>query len=486
MPRTEDQRMVTGHGRYIDDLNKPGMVHAAFVRSTVASGRIVDLDASEARGMPGVIAVLTAAETNSPSHQLAGRAPDHTPRQVLADRHVSYVGDPIAIVIAESRYLAEDAAELVVVDIEPEDPVVTAAQALAEGSPRVHPALPDNLSGVLPAGDLASVDELLENAPHVFHEMIDQHRYVNVPMETRGLVAEWDVGAKQLELVFACQGVHEPRAFLSRMLGLPADDIHIVMNDVGGSFGQKIGFQKEEQAVVMAAMLLGDRPVKWIEDRAENLIGGGHAREESLEITAATDENGVLLAAKAHHIENVGAFPSGSNGQTAGLASRVFPGPYHWSGPGSVAYSGQAVYTNTCGHCAYRGPWMMETTGREIMVDAIAQKLGLDPLEFRRRNVISRSELPYTNAMKMVYEGVSPQECLEQAAELIGYEQFRKDQEQARADGRLVGIGLSLYIEPQPGAGSAAPRRPRSGSSPAARSTCTWAAAATGRASRRP
>ena len=454
MPRTEDQRMVTGHGRYIDDLNKPGMVHAAFVRSTVASGRIVDLDASEARRMPGVIAVLTAAETNSPTHQLAGRAPDHTPRQVLADRHVSYVGDPIAIVIAESRYLAEDAAELVVVDIEPEDPVVTAAQALAEGSPRVHPALPDNLSGVLPAGDLASVDELLEKAPHVFHETIDQHRYVNVPMETRGLVAEWDVGAKQLELVFACQGVHEPRAFLSRMLGLPADDIHIVMNDVGGSFGQKIGFQKEEQAVVMAAMLLGDRPVKWIEDRAENLIGGGHAREESLEITAATDENGVLLAAKAHHIENVGAFPSGSNGQTAGLASRVFPGPYHWSGPGSVAYSGQAVYTNTCGHCAYRGPWMMETTGREIMVDAIAQKLGLDPLEFRRRNVISRSELPYTNAMKMVYEGVSPAECLEQAAELIGYDQFRKEQEQARADGRLVGIGLSLYIEPQPGAGS--------------------------------
>ena len=129
---------------------------------------------------------------------------------------------------------------------------------------------------------------------------------------------------------------------------------------------------------------------------------------------------------------------------------------------------------------------MMETTGREIMVDAIAQKLGIDPLEFRRRNVISRAELPYTNAMKMVYEGVSPAECLEQAAELIGYEQFRKDQEQARADGRLVGVGLSLYIEPQPGAGSAAPRRPRSGSSPAARSTSIWAAAATGRASRRP
>src|ERR1700721_1821593 len=132
----------------------------------------------------------------------------------------------------------------------------------------------------------------------------------------------------------------------------------------------------------------------------------------------------------------------------------MFPGPYRWSGPGSVAYSGRALYTNTCGHCAYRGPWMMETTGREQMVDVIAQQLGIDPLELRRRNVISRSELPYTNAMKMVYEGVSPEECLEQAAQLIGYAQFRKEQQRARAEARLVGIGLSLYIEPQPGAGS--------------------------------
>ncbi len=192
--------------------------------------------------------------------------------------------------------------------------------------------------------------------------------------------------------------------------------------------------------------------MKWIEDRAENLISGGHAREESLQITAATDENGVLLAARAHHIENVGAFPNGTNGQKAGLASRMFPGPYHWSGPGSVAYSGQAVYTNTCGTTAYRGPWMMETTGREQMMDVIAQKLGLDPLELRRRNVISRDELPYTSATSMVYDGISPAECLEQAAELIGYQQFRQDQARARAEGRLVGIGLSLYIEPQPGA----------------------------------
>ena len=408
MPRTEDQRMITGHGRYVDDLAKPGMVHATFVRSAVASGRIVELDVSEARRAPGVVAVLTAAEISSRIRPFAPGPVDKTPRRLLADGDVRYVGEPIAIVVAESRYLAEDAAELVSVDIEPGEAVVTAAQALAEGSPRVHPELPDNLSGVVPAEDLPGLDVLFENAPHVFTETFPQHRYVCVPMETHGTVAEWDPWTGQLELNISGHGVHSPRLLYSRMLGIPEDDIRVIMGDVGGSFGQKISPTREDQAIVVAAVVIGGLPVKWIEDRAENLISGGHAREESLQITAATDENGVLLAARAHHLENVGAYPNGTNGQKAGLASRIFPGPYHWSGPGSVAYSGQALYTNTCGTCAYRGPWMMETTGREQMVDVVAQKLGIDPLEFRRRNVISRSELPYKNPMSMVYAGISP------------------------------------------------------------------------------
>ncbi len=453
IPRLEDQRMITGHGRYLDDLARPGMAHAAFVRSTVARGRITELDVSRARQAPGVLAVLTAAEINTRT-QLSGRSPiDRTPRRVLADGDVRYVGDPIVIVVAESRYLAEDAAELVSVDIEAQQPVVTAAQALTEGSPAVHPELTDNLAGVIPAADLPGLDKLLAGAPHVFTETFGQHRYVCVPMETRGMLAQWDPGSGQLELFIAGQGVHAPRLFYSRMLSMAEDDIRVIMGDVGGSFGQKAFPTREEQATVVAAVILGGRPVKWIEDRAENLISGGHAREESLQITAATDENGILLAARAHHVENAGAYPSVGNGQMAGFSSVIFPGPYHWSGPGSVGYSAQAAFTNTCGLCAYRGPWMMETTGREQMVDVIAQQLGIDPLELRRRNVISRAELPYTNPMSMVYEGVSPEECLEQAAELIGYDQFRKEQEAARTEGRLLGIGLSLYIEPQPGGG---------------------------------
>jgi carbon-monoxide dehydrogenase large subunit len=455
VPRVEDERMITGHGRYVDDLNQPGTVQATFVRSTVARGRITALDVSAARQAPGVLAVLTAAEVNPRVHAfgraMPGRGPDQTPRRVLADGDVRYVGEPVAMVIAESRYLAEDAAELVSVEIEPDTPVVTMAQALAEGGPLVHPERPDNLAGVLPATEHPELDAILARAPHVFTETFDQHRYVDVPMETRGLVAEWDKQTGQLEVIVAGQGVHVPRAFFARMLNLPEDRVRVVMHDVGGSFGQKAFPQREDQAVVVAAVLLPGRPVKWIEDRAENLISGGHAREESLAITAATDENGVLLAATAHHLENVGAYPAGSNGQMAAASARMFPGPYRWSGPGSVAYSGQAVYTNTGGHCAYRGPWMMETTGREQMVDVIAQRLGIDPLEFRRRNVIRRDELPFVNAASVPYDAISPAETLADAAELIGYEQFRKDQAQARADGRLVGIGLSLYIEPQRG-----------------------------------
>ena len=310
MPRTEDQRMITGHGRYIDDLSRRGTAHVAFVRSSVAAGRITSIDATEARQMPGVIAVLTAAEIN-PLVNVVNGPGDPTPRNVLADGTVRFVGDPIAMVLAESRYLAEDAAELVVVDIEPGEAVVTAEQALAEGSPRVHAELTDNAAGVLPAADNAELDAIIENAPHVFTETFAQHRYVNVPMETRGLIAEWDVGAKKLEVVLACQGVHDVRAFYARMLGLPADDIRVTMGDVGGSFGQKAFPTRDEQAVVAAAMIVGDRPIKWIEDRAENLISAGHARQESLRITAATDERGVLLAAKAHHTENVGAYPTG-------------------------------------------------------------------------------------------------------------------------------------------------------------------------------
>ena len=450
--RREDPRLLTGRGRYVDDVTMPRMLHAHFVRSPVARGTLSDLDVSAARELPGVTAVLTAAEVNYQAkamwNSMLGPDAGGPPPRVLADGDVRYVGEPIAVIVAASRAVAEDAAELVVFDVDPLPPVVTIDQALAPDA-RVHPERASNLSGELAPPAQPELDELFDGAAHVFAEHFAQHRYVCVPMEPRGLVAAWDPWAQTLEVVAATQTVHESRSVWSRLLGIPEDSIRVVMGDVGGSFGQKMFPGREEHCVVIAAKTLG-RAVKWIEDRAENLMAGGHAREETADVSFAFDESGTLLAAKVLHVENVGAYPNLGDGTAAGAAAIVFPGPYRMQ---RVEYAAKGVYSNTCGHCAYRGPWMMETVAREQMMDVVAEQLGLDPLELRRRNVIQPDQLPFTTASGVVYESVSPAETLEQAAELIGYEAFRKEQAAARDEGRYLGLGLSLYIEPQMGFG---------------------------------
>jgi carbon-monoxide dehydrogenase large subunit len=455
--RREDARLTTGHGRFVDDVALPGTLHAAFVRSPVARGRITHLDVSAARALPGVVAVLTAADLNDESRQAwfsifgppAGPMPT---ARVLAGDDVRYVGEPVAVVVAESRYLAEDAAELVDIDIDPQPAVIGMLTALDDNEHLVHPELGTNLSGEMPAVPDAELDQLFAAAAHVITETIEQHRYLCVPMEPRGLVASWDPWNQWLEIHASTQSVHEMRLFYSRFLGLAEDRIRVVMGDVGGAFGQKMFPQREEHAIVLAAYRLG-RIVKWIEDRAENLISGGHSREETMRVSLAFDADARLLAARAHHYEDVGAYPYGgaSAGMNAPTAAGAFPGPYRL---GRLAFTAQGVFTNTCGHVAYRGPWMMETTAREQVIDIAAFELGIDPLELRRRNVIKAGDLPYTTATGLLYESVSPSETLEQAAQLIGYDAFRAAQAEARAAGRLLGVGLSLYVEPSFGFGA--------------------------------
>ena len=450
--RREDIRLVTGRGRYVDDVTMPGLLHAHFVRSPVARGTLARVDVAAARQQPGVIAVLTAEDVNPGAHSfwvtMMGPDAGGAPMRVLADGDVRYVGEPIALVVAESRYLAEDAAELVELDFGPRPAIVTIDQALTSDQ-RVHPELDTNLSGEIPAVPDPELDKLFAEADRVVTATFDQHRYLCVPMEPRGLIASWDPWQQRMEIVASTQTVHETRAQWSRLIDVPEESIRVVMGDVGGSFGQKMFPGREDHAVVIAAKLLG-RSIKWIEDRAENLIAAGHAREESMEVSFALETDGSISAAKARHYENVGAYPVFGDGMSAATAAGMFPGPYRMR---KLAYSARGTYTNTSGHCAYRGPWMMETTAREQLIDIVADELGLDPLELRRRNVIQRGQLPFTTATGLVYTAVSPAETLEQAAELIGYDAFRKEQEQARAAGRYLGVGLSLYIEPQFGFG---------------------------------
>ena len=451
--RVEDNRLISGRGHYIDDVVVPLMKHAAFVRSPVACGQIVSIDSTAARAAPGVTAVLTMTDFAEGYSQtwstIMGRDAAAPPYGPLAASDVRFVGDPIAIVIADSRHLAEDAAELVLLDIDSHRPILTPEQGLAPGAPLVHFELGTNVAASTVVGDGPAVDHILQTASHVVSETVTQHRYVAVPMEGRGIIASWDESAELMTIWAATQAPHELRSWCSRMMDLPEHRIRVIMGDVGGGFGQKMFATREEMAVMLAARQSGVA-VKWIEDRSENLLAGGHAREEQGTVMLGFDERGTLLAARIEHVENVGSYSIPGTGSVAGGVAAFFPGPYLLP---ALAFSGKAVYTNTCGRCAYRGPWMFETVLREQMMDVAARRMQIDPLELRRRNVIHDTDLPHTSATGIPYERISPAATLEQAAELIGYDAFRREQAALRTQGRYVGVGFGLYIEPSQTAG---------------------------------
>jgi aerobic carbon-monoxide dehydrogenase large subunit len=446
--RREDPRLLTGHGHYIEDVVLPGMLHAAFVRSDVARGRIVRLDVSAARAVPGVHAVLKGSEINVCVHEtwwhMGGKEAMYPPKGALADGDVRYVGDPIAIVIAESRYIAEDAAELVEVEIESMPPILDVDVAIAATDDFVHPELGTNTPQVIPAFPDAELDQIFADAAHHVTATFGEHRYVAVPMETRGTVASWDPYAKQLLVYASTQSAHVLRGFYARLLDIPENNVRVIAPDVGGGFGLKVMALRDEWAVVIASVLLGT-PVRWIEDRRENLIASAHARDERMSLEVAVDADGQLQAIRGHLVENVGAYPYAASGSGAALVMLFLSGAYKIPKTG---FSAAATYTNTCGRAPYRGPFLMQTVGPEQMVDVVARAIGMDPLELRRRNVIRAEDLPYTLPSFLPYDSITAHETLEQAAAVIDYDGFRQEQAKARDEGRYIGIGISLCVEP--------------------------------------
>jgi carbon-monoxide dehydrogenase large subunit len=443
--RKEDARFLTGHGRYVDDIDQPGTLHAAFVRSDVARGRIESIDVTAAEAIPGVHAVYVAADLAPLVHDyLVDDEHDASrPWRILADGDVRCVGEPIAVVIADSRYVAEDGVAAVVVEVEAEAPLVDYAEASADGALLVHPDRDSNVLTAMPAMDNPELEAALESAPVVMTETFRQHRYATVPMETRGILADWDRYRDELTVWLSTQGPHGARSLFARLLGIDDSRVRVIMPDVGGSFGLKMNARSEEIAAVLASFILG-RPVKWIQDRHENLLADDHPREDLATVTMATDEEGHILAEKAHFVESLGAFPAALSSASI-LSTMIFPGPYRVPLFGASA---QAVLTNLMGRGSYRGPWMFETVAREQMMDCMAARLEIDPLEFRRRNVVRAEELPYSMATGVAFDQITAAETLEQAAEVIGYERWRRDQEVARVEGRLLGIGMSLMAEP--------------------------------------
>ena len=450
--RVEDARLLTGGGTYVDDVSLPGMVHACFVRSPYARAAIRSIDTWSARALAGVVAVFTGAELNGDAreqwHTSVGRDTPETPRPPLAEGQVRFVGDPVALVVAESRYVAEDAAELVEVDYDPLPPVVDYTVAPDQAA-LVHDSHGSNVVGSM-AGGQASFGEVFAAAAHVAGETISQHRYAAVPMEGRGLIVDYHRATGTVTIYAATQSPHEMRLFCSRLLGIPEHRVRVVMRDTGGGFGQKIMVQRDEMCLMLAGPRIGV-PVKWVEDRRENLLAAGQSRHEHATARMALDDDGTIQAATIDFESDAGAYPTPWPVGTAGVVGALFPGPYRVP---RAAFTARAMYTNTVGRSPYRGPWQFESLAREVLLDLAARDMGIDPMELRRRNLLREDELPYKNPNGMPYDSIAPLATFEQALEILDYAAFRREQAGARLEGRYLGVGVSTYVEPStPGVG---------------------------------
>lgn len=442
--RKEDPRLLTGKGRYTDDHSYPGMLHAAFVRSPYARAKIKGIDTAVAAALPGVHAVYTGADINdllaSPIRSMFYPPQLKHPRFMpLSDIDVRFAGDAVALVLADDRYIAEDAAELVMVDYEPEDPVLDYLTAAEK--PPVHPEVGTNLVLEVASPANPEIDEIFARAVHVVEETIHQQRHLAMPMETRGLIAQFS-NLNELTVNLSTQGPHVASRYFQQVFGLAAHQVRVLAYDVGGGFGLKVHPNRDEIAIIAAAKKCG-RPVKWIEDRMENLIASNSAREESAKVRFAFDKDGRILAASFDYQGDVGAYAWHAG--PGPKAAEVFPGPYRIP---KYAFRARAYYTNTVGLGAYRGPWMFETVARECVMDIAAKKLGIDPVELRRRNVITAADQPYRTQTGNTYDRVSPDKCLEQVCGMIDLPAFREEQARARKEGRHIGVGVSVYMEP--------------------------------------
>ena len=451
--RVEDARLLTGRGTFVDDVSLPGMLHACFVRSPFARASIQGIDVRAALALRGVRFVFTAADLNPGVHEQwhtsVGPKSPETPRPPLAEGEVRFVGDPVALVVAESRYLAEDGADLVEVDYDPLPAVVDFTEA-EHAEALVHESHGSNLIGALSGLPASALEGTFASAAHVVGETITQQAYAPVPMEGRGLVVDYASTTGDLTIHASTQVPHEVRLFCARLLGMPAERIRVVMRDTGGGFGQKVMVQRDEMCVMLAGPKVG-APLKWVEDRRENLLAAGKSRQAQAAVKMAFDADGAIQAAHIDYVEDCGAYPTPWPVSTAAAVGMLFPGPYRVPRAG---FTVKSVYTNTVGRAAYRGPWQFESLAREVLLDIAARQMGVDPIELRRRNLLGRDELPYKNPNGMTYDNISPLETFEQALAMLDYEAFRAEQAEARRNGRYLGVGVSNYVEPStPGYG---------------------------------
>jgi carbon-monoxide dehydrogenase large subunit len=424
----------------------PDAAHLVPVRSPLAHARIAGIDASAALAMPGVIAVLRAEDLGPlgpiPVNEVEGAEIVPLAPPLLAAERVRFAGEAVAAVVAESRAAAEDAAELVEVDYDPLPVVATPDEALGAGA-SVHDAAPDNvlLRWRRTAGD---VDGAFAAAARVIEARLEMPRLVAVPIEPRGAVASYDAATDVLTVWLSAQDPHRPLAQLCAVLGRPRDRVRIVVGDVGGAFGSKGALATEAAVAAVASMRLG-RPVRWIEDRSENFLAAYQGRGFRADAALAVDGDGRFLALRARLVADLGAYLFPTTPQVPVTAALLVTGAYA-TPAADVELLG--VATNRVPTGPYRGAGRPEGAYvAERLADLAALELGLDPAEIRRRNAVPPDRFPYTTPLGLTYDSGRYVDALDRACEVIGYARRRAEQAEARAAGRLVGLGLALGVE---------------------------------------
>ena len=445
--RLEDPPLVRGRGRFAGDISFPHQLHLRVVRANHAHGRIVAIDASAARALPGVAAVWTAADIADvpPIDFREGRIPSLEPyrQPVLATDRVRYVGEPVAAVLAEDPYVAEDAADLVAVEIE-ELPVLLAAEA----EPGEFSAGRNTEVAVIRQG-YGDVDAVFRAAPMLVELELAIGRHSGVPLEARGAIGRYDAGRDVLELHGAAKVPHRVRELIARMLGLPPSAIHVHESHVGGGFGIRGELYPEDVLVCVAAMRLG-RPVKWIEDRREHLVAANHSRQQLHRIRAAVDGEGRILAIDDRYFHDQGAYVRTHAARVVHMTAGILPGPYRVPAYRAV---GHFRLTNKTPAATYRAPGRYETTFvRERLIDAIATRLGMDPNEVRRRNAIAVHEMPYHRPLEALGEEIEHDSgdyvgLLDKLLAALEWDKLKADLARRRAAGEAVGAGLAMFVE---------------------------------------
>ncbi len=455
VPRLEDARLLRGAGRFVDDIDLPGLLHATFVRSPIAHGLVQRVDAAKARALPGVRAVLTYADLRPvlacDRIPLALPLPAirfHVDPCVLALHEVCYVGEPVALVVAESRRLAEDAAALVELDLQPLPAIVDPRAGLERDAPKARRDCPDNLVArwVVKYGD---IERAFAGAAHRISERLRIHKGGGHSIEARGVVARHDPADDLLTVWDSTQMPHKTKRVLVEALGLSEHQLRVIAPDVGGGFGPKNPFYPEELAIPAAALVLG-RPIKWIEDRRESFTATNHEREQDWEVEAAVDPDGKLIAIRGHLRHDHGAYtPSGlslpQNSATNLIGPYVLPA---YQLEVSLCLTNLAAATSTRGAGRTQGTFVMER-----LLDRVADELGLARDEVRRRNLISPQQMPYVtpvltrDGLPMTYDSGDYPECQRRALAAAGWTDFPTRRAAALRQGRWLGIGLANYLE---------------------------------------